>query len=125
MKTKLCTSIDQSKHLLSLGLDPDTADMYWETYDTKDCPYTLGVGEHVSIKENLFSFRLGYVFPAWSLSALIELMPMMELRKFGGKYTIYEKDYGSTAFLYENPIDAAYEYMCYLLRQGLIKNDKV
>ena len=110
MKIKICTDIEQSKHLLELGLDPDTADM----------SYYINYNNHVC-----YSLAKNNDRPAWSLTALLELMPMMELRKFGGKYTVYEKDYGSTAFLYENAIDAAYEYVCYLLRQGLIKNDKV
>ena len=27
--TKICTTIEQSKKLLELGLSPDTADMFW------------------------------------------------------------------------------------------------
>lgn len=32
MDTKICTSIEQSKKLLSLGLDPSTADMGWNIF---------------------------------------------------------------------------------------------
>lgn len=30
MNTKICTSIEQSKKLVELGIDINTADMYWE-----------------------------------------------------------------------------------------------
>lgn len=70
LKSKICTSVDQSKKLLELGLKPETADMLTPTHNKKAC-------------------SVGYV-KAWSLSRLIELMPK---RITGRKFrTIYELD---------------------------------
>ena len=66
MKTKIATDIRQSRELLKLGLDPKTADMFWRDWrrDTKNITYPCaGVGNE---KEDL---------PAWSLSALLDLLP--------------------------------------------------
>lgn len=72
MKTKICTSLEQSKKLLELGIDVNTADMYYF-----DDHYNL-----VSLKtdfsyENYLLYKrdgCDYI-PAWSLSALLELIP--------------------------------------------------
>lgn len=58
---KICTSIVQSKELIELGIDVNTADMYW-----------WGSGEryYCETRLNKESDNL-----AWSLSALLELIP--------------------------------------------------
>ena len=64
MKGKICTSIEQSKKLIALGIDVNTADMYYNvnSYGIQDKPVAIG---KVLSKD----------IPAWSLSALIELLP--------------------------------------------------
>lgn len=72
------TTIEQSKKLVELGLDPKTADMYYkqEIGRKDDMPYyTVEVGHSFSIEQNLFSFRNGLEIPCWSLGALTNLMP--------------------------------------------------
>lgn len=59
---KICTSIEQSKHLLELGLDPKTADMSY--YEAIIGDYYPQVGKEY--KDDI---------PAWSLSALLDLIP--------------------------------------------------
>ena len=65
---KICTSIGQSKKLLELGIDVNTADMYWShrVVDTMVIyePRVITLMPHAN--ENI---------PAWSLSALLELIP--------------------------------------------------
>ena len=66
---KSYTSIEQSKKLLELGLNPETADMCWEQHYNKEPiitvkPYTTkgkSIGAHCC--------------DAWSLGALLEAIP--------------------------------------------------
>ena len=60
---KICTSIEQSKRLIELGIDVNSADMVF--HKNLDGTYNLRVVDNV----------LKYDIPAWSLSALLELMP--------------------------------------------------
>lgn len=74
LNSQVCTSIEQSKRLLALGLKPETADMKHFFDDRNDysffhrweCfPYEWGE-ESLVDSENI---------PAWSLHRLIELLP--------------------------------------------------
>lgn len=60
---KICTSIEQSKRLIELGIDVNSADMVY--HKNLDGTYNLRVVNNI----------LEYDIPAWSLSALLELMP--------------------------------------------------
>ena len=60
---KICTSIEQSKRLIELGIDINSSDMVY--HKNLDGTYNLRVVDNV----------LEYDIPAWSLSALLELMP--------------------------------------------------
>ena len=79
MNTKICTSIEQSKKLLSLGLAPSTADM---CYIGTEKEHIL----HAESYSQILKWRKDYkkesnapfsttIIPAWSLAALLELMP--------------------------------------------------
>lgn len=66
---KICTSLDQSRKLIELGIDIKTSDMYyytvngdWEWYETPNIMESIDdLNEHT--------------IPAWSLSALMSLLP--------------------------------------------------
>ena len=110
----IATTIKQSKHLLELGLDPKTADCNWNT--------TFGE-RSLCIGKN----KLPHAVPAWSLSALLEVMPKeLEVGLFktpiSGEYffSLWTDDH-HMGDDYKEPIDAAYEMVCWLLEQGLIK----
>lgn len=60
---KICTSLEQSKRLIELGIDVNSTDMVW--HKKLNGTYSLRVVDNV----------LKYDTPAWSLSALLELMP--------------------------------------------------
>lgn len=61
----IATSIEQSKKLVELGVDPKTADMnYW-------CGSDLRIGGHRAQDEELD-------IPAWSLSALLNVLPPIQ-----------------------------------------------
>lgn len=139
---KICTSIEQSKILIELGLDVKTADMYYDvnSYGTQSKPEVV-VGE-VWSKD----------IPAWSLSALLKLIKSefygetiygdtitykVDFRKY--KFTddvdLYQIAYGSIKFdvdgqdsfkdmintgQKEDPIDAAFQMVCWLKENGKI-----
>ncbi len=116
---QIATTIGQSKHLLELGLDPKTADMYY-------LPQVMNEGE------TLWPIDEGYDLddadqPAWSLTALLEVMPKeLEVGLFktpiSGEYFFsWWTDDHHMGDDYKEPIDAAFEMVCWLLGQGLIK----
>jgi hypothetical protein len=65
-KTHLCTTKEQSKRLLKLGLHPKTADMYY--------PEELDGGELPLISDAKFGCPSN-TLPAWSLHRLMTLCP--------------------------------------------------
>ena len=62
-KSQICTNEEQSKRLIDLGLNPNTADM-------KLIPYT---SEAISIDYNDGNFLEDDLPPAWSLHRLMEI----------------------------------------------------
>jgi hypothetical protein len=118
MENRISTNIEQSKHLFELGLDPNTADMNWWGNEKIGDEYILDFIPY-SKKSVYYS-----CLPAWSLSALLEVMPKnAELIKMenDAHELYYEVDYMFTGYEDSDPITAAYEMVCYLLEQGFIK----
>ena len=68
---KICTSIEQSQKLVELGIDIDTADMMWDDWNLIDEGWKLSIGYYPEIKKDYGR----KCYPAWSLSALLELIP--------------------------------------------------
>ena len=139
MKTEICTSIEQSKKLLKLGLDADTADMGYNGVENRDTG-RIWYDKYPTTMPNVDSI------PAWSLSALLELMPPIAhnypvvQRCSSTTYHYGEQnhkwfmsyvdlnEYGEisphrTSFL-DSPIDAAFELICFLIERGYIKTEK-
>ena len=161
---KICTSIEQSKKLIELGIDVNTADMYYHKVLPKSdkIEHTPKVGNPL---ESLEWYNKGYTHfgkeplnleeycvPAWSLSALLKLIKSeiygetiygdiitykVDFRKY--KFTddvdLYQIAYGSIKFdvdgqysftdmintvQKEDPIDAAFQMVCWLL-----ENEKI
>ena len=109
--TQIATTIEQSKYLLELGLEPKTADCNW---NTTFGDWSLCIGKN----------KLPQAVPAWSLSALLEVMPKnAELMKMenDAHELYYEIDYMYTGYEDKDAVTAAYEMVCCLLEQGLIK----
>lgn len=73
--SKIATTKEQSERLLALGLKPETADCYllqindgdWENYETQ---------AFASFMDREKMLTMGSIFPAWSLSRLLELLPV-------------------------------------------------
>ena len=123
--SNIATSIVQSKHLLELGLSKETANMsYSEEYFGKDkdgndewC-WRLNACKFVDVEG---------IIPAWSLSALLEVMSKVTCISYltiDSSYLVRCKDLG---FLWQkdiaakDPVIASYEMVCWLLEQGFIK----
>jgi hypothetical protein len=69
-KSQICTSIEQSRRLLELGLKKETADCYWFYCDiAKEWKCTILSSTQV------FKDYPTTVIPAWSLHGLWELLP--------------------------------------------------
>lgn len=115
--SNIATTISQSRKLIEFGLDQNSADMYY--------PY-LGAGMYGDTPRVGFPIEYsgGRDVPAWSLSALLDVMPKgTELVKMqNDSHALYwEVDYMFTGYEDSDPITAAYEMVCWLLEQGLIK----
>lgn len=98
---KICTSLNQSKKLIKLRIDRKTSDMYYW------CGEDLRIGGYKAQDDK-------YDIPAWSLSALLELIPSTvflytKLVKWDENYYIEHKE-----MLYDNPVDAVFEMVCWL-----------
>jgi hypothetical protein len=65
--SQVCTTKEQSQHLLELGLKPETADMCHTTF------YRDNVGYEIIQVRNEKLPLLSQEIPAWSLHRLIEL----------------------------------------------------
>lgn len=122
---KICTSIEQSKKLIELGIDVNTADMLW-TYDfvVNDINGLNIISDNFKPEEN--------DIPAWSFTALLELMPFQIIennQRYGfylaqgynsqGKtyhfeYKTNTGNYMIETYYYNNPVYAAFEMICWL-----------
>ena len=71
-KSAICTSVEQSKRLLELGLKKETADMCWQktTLNGKLITYPAQDVWHCS------TAITDYHIPAWSLHRLVEMIPL-------------------------------------------------
>lgn len=117
--SNIATNIEQSKHLLELGLDPSTADMWW-------------IDDQLVAKSDKFDVPSNdeetTVHCAWSLDALIEVMRKLNvvvtLQMTEMATWLRIKDLG---FIWQkdihvkDPMDAVYGGMLWLLEKGLIK----
>lgn len=91
---KICTSIEQSKKLIELGIDVNTADMWWaERYKgrtTMDFQYIVDEEPYYYlsfIKPSNDNYSQDTIkdIPAWSLAALLNIIPQ---EIFNGEYVI-------------------------------------
>lgn len=101
---RICTSEEQSQKLIELGIDVNTADMYYDvnSYGIQGKP-EVAVGK-VWSKD----------IPAWSLSALLGLIPNWTMDKTD-KVNLTCNPYYHCESCYEDLVDAAFEIVCWLL----------
>ena len=114
--SKICTSLEQSQKLVELGIDVNTADMYYDvnSYGVQDKP-EVAIGK-VWSKD----------MPAWSLTALIGLLPKFSLEKDISINAGYQLHYNYDQTYYNEPVDAAFEMICWLKKyQKILDLDPV
>lgn len=106
---KICTNIEQSKKLLKLGLDINTADMYWyyditpkQFYDT---PWVMDE-----------EFKPELDMPAWSLSALFALLPKhYHLAKESGGYFYCYHVHNKESNGFDTPLESVFNTILELI----------
>ena len=124
----IVTTIEQSKHLIELGLNPDNADMWWtivqplKYYGWQLIPDGESYSTLSLYKKDHIALANYEDIPAWSLSALMGLVhewyihapnPMCE--DYCCRLSREEQE-----FYAETPIDAVYEMICWLLENKKI-----
>ncbi len=109
---KICTSLEQSQKLIELGVDVNTADMYY--------PNRVGMDNYaLSVEWKNGLPLLSQEIPAWSLTALLEYMNRnfynISLNYCGSEYTIsFDDGERYNTITKDYSIDAAFEMVCWL-----------
>ena len=134
---KICTSIEQSKKLIELGIDVNTADMYYPnrvSIDNLYYPKRVGKDNYVlPIVWKIGHPLLSQEIPCWSLTALLNIIPK-HIKEYNTlRIDIGEKDfsiwydeigYGVNTELpditMENPVDACVEMIIKLKELNLL-----
>lgn len=114
---KLCTSLEQSQRLTELGIDVNTADMDYIPFANDPEDYDCVINEWNNEHEEDW-------IPAWSISALLGVLPYPSLHKTfaGWRCDSYDKE-GKICKLGENtnnPVDACYEAIVFFHEQKLL-----
>ncbi len=133
---KICTTIEQSQKLMELGIDVNTADMFYADLLVDDNhkyilhpleSYGFNTFEETKLKT---SEHLNFI-PAWSLSALVTLTPnevlindeyyYLNLNKTKVEYRgpITFDGQKTKSIEHNNLVDAAFEMICWLKEQEL------
>lgn len=125
---KSYTDLEQSKKLAKL-LPIESADMTWEKVArslTENFTWKPTVGLDRAIKDNLFSYKNGYVLPCWSLTALLAVIKPVNENTYtirgtldGGAAISFE-EVTTVMFQEEEIIDAVFEMVVYLKENKLI-----
>lgn len=81
--SQICTTIEQSKRLLDLGLKPETADMSYYILDNEPV-LTIGIAQvyrEIIKGGKIVEKQNAEIIPAWSLHRLMEILdsPSIEL----------------------------------------------
>lgn len=135
----ICTTVKQSEKLLELGLKPKTADMCltWVNNQWNEVVGNADEIRHIQIcnaEDNGYDPQDVKVVPAWSLPALLELMPEHIAINGEMSYCLrMKKTPGGYGFIYDGriptdsqvaigmyPLEAAYNMVVWLLENGRI-----
>lgn len=105
MEYKIATSVEQSKKLIELGIDKNTSDMYYW------CGEDLRIGGRKAQDDD-------YDIPAWSLTALLEILPegFLFINNQGECTPIlyWAPGFKGSRFWKNNLVDTVFEIICWL-----------
>lgn len=116
---KICTDIEQSKKLIELGVDVNTADIIYNIFDKSYIRHDTPIDK--------------YHMPAWSLSALLELIPDKISINNESYYLFFSKKgvefrgpitwdgQKTKSFKMDNILDSAFEMVVWLKENNLYK----
>nr|DAF67735.1 MAG TPA: hypothetical protein [Caudoviricetes sp.] len=124
------TTKEQSARLLSIGILPETADLYLERSNIPEAAeYYIHTIPNKIDKKHWFSVRMNKdIIPAWSLSALIEVLPIgVKRNKTDAAFGIYREFNGMWTITYPgfyfteatDPIEACVLMIEKLNKKGL------
>ena len=129
MKSKSFSSIEQSKHLIELGLDIKTSDMVHFIY--RNLPYEDNPGEisyistefqedwQTCFNEHFEDFGTDDI-PAWSVDALFRILPNdcnLHIFLVDSRKVCRIESPTINTNVHEYPIDAIYEMICLLFEK--------
>lgn len=140
------TSVEQSRKLVELGLNPNTADMYYFTsQDDFLTNNTPRVGFDIEVKK-LYDSTLSEYLPCWSVGALLDVMPN-GIQKYDDRDrsyktyhpNLYQAYYHCCGYTFgpslkqenhdtictfgdDSWIDVLYKQVCWLLENNYIEN---
>lgn len=136
------TTLEESKLLVEAGLDPNTADMYYEALngecDENSIAYTFGETlENYSVLKRDFPDAKN--MPCWSLGALKKVVPdciikgdvYFNFHSIYSQATYYRATYEDVCFnkridlgCHKTEIALFVEIICWLIRNGYIKKSE-
>lgn len=117
---QICTTKEQSKRLLDIGIKAETADMFWPIESS--FPEVCDQGDNLQAN-----------YPSWSLGALIKLLPdkikedrfgfnyYLTIEKDGIKYSNRMEDEENEYEYYGELIDSCVDMIDTLVAEGYIK----
>jgi len=131
------TTIEQSKKLLELGLNPDSADMFYNEEPDECYPKDIVDTKYpMVIREGQKHYLKEYGVPCWSLGALWEAMPKEGVKPFTDSNPFVGYGNGLYRCVYLNadwesshqtigytPVEAAYNMVCWLLKNGYLTKE--
>lgn len=121
-----CTTLEQSKQLIELGIDVDTSDMvYLKSYFEEEGEYNLLVGSYHEGYMEKDDGTLVPVFdehiPAWSLNGLMDILTKQDytIKCINNQFNI-DIPSRHCKIWFPSLLDAAFEMVVYLLEQNKI-----
>ena len=119
----ISTTIEQTKRLFELGLSPDSADMEYCYIDEFNSGLQVKGDINAEVDRRLdMMFGVTHI-PAWSLSALLEVMPRPDLYRETADLwvcvTVFKE--GSIRGFGETAIDAACDVITKIFVRGYLK----
>ena len=124
---KKVLSIEQMKHLQELGLDTSKASMCYVVDDCNSFNPILCI----SGQESEYLDAVSYPIPTFILQDILDFLPDEIKNEEGNNYFLtitkytctWEIDYELISFDSKNIIDAAYEMLCWCIKNKYINNE--
>ena len=123
--SQVCTSVEQSKRLLAMGLKPETADMSYYSLNG-EVVFTVGiakVSQEIIKGGNVVDVKHVEIIPAWSLHRLIE---MCNKTQFGVTISIYNNEVtvdGDLFEVFDNTYDNLISIIEWLIKGGYFNKE--